>query len=289
MRPTLRRSSVEEFGRWYHAREAERSERREKQRARGQAARTPPMPNGYLTTVEAAARTGLSSKTLIRRAKPLGAVQRGRRWWIPAEAADEIHRQLRRERVESALDAKSWSPSERQQGSSAATTAQCSPTPSGAPSSDGVRRATNLHSVAAPSTASPANRIKNAASAKPRAPDLCDRRTTSGTRARSVRNSGVVTEEVDQPWAVPVQLLDVQAEGLVRPCGLRRPLGDLMNIAGTQYSVRVRLECHVLLRDPMRCRLLIPEVDAVDRVIHLPLSVTGVNWFDLHAHPTDRE
>ena len=68
MRPTLRRSSVEEFGRWYHAREAERSERREKQRARGQAARTPPMPNGYLTTVEAAARTGLSSKTLIRRA-----------------------------------------------------------------------------------------------------------------------------------------------------------------------------------------------------------------------------
>ena len=177
MRPTLRRSSVEEFGRWYHAREAERSERREKQRARGQAARTPPMPNGYLTTVEAAARTGLSSKTLIRRAKPLGAVQRGRRWWIPAEAADEIHRQLRRERVESALDAKSWSPSERQQGSSAATTAQCSPTPSGAPSSDGVRRATNLHSVAAPSTASPANRIKNAASAKPRAPDLCDRRT----------------------------------------------------------------------------------------------------------------
>ena len=66
------------------------------------------MPNGYLTTVEAAARAGLSSKTLIRRAKPLGAVQRGRRWWIPAEAVDEIRRQLRRETVEAALDAKSW-------------------------------------------------------------------------------------------------------------------------------------------------------------------------------------
>ena len=108
MRPTLRRSSVEEFGRWYHAREAARRERRETKRARGQAERTPPMPHGYLTTVEAAARAGLSSKTLIRRAKPLGAVQRGRRWWIPAEAVDEIRRQLRREAVEAALDAKSW-------------------------------------------------------------------------------------------------------------------------------------------------------------------------------------
>lgn len=32
----------------------------------------------------------------------------GRRWWIPAEAVDEIRRQLRRERVEADLDAKSW-------------------------------------------------------------------------------------------------------------------------------------------------------------------------------------
>ena len=66
------------------------------------------MPSGYLTTVEAAARTGLSSKTLIKRAKPLGALQRGRRWWIPAGAVDEIRRQLRRERDEAVLDAKSW-------------------------------------------------------------------------------------------------------------------------------------------------------------------------------------
>lgn len=108
MRPTLRRTSVEEFGRWYHAREAERLARRETKRAQGRDERTPPMPSGYLSSVEAAARAGLSSKTVIKRAQPLGATQRGRQWWIPAEAVNEIRRQLRRERAEADRDAISW-------------------------------------------------------------------------------------------------------------------------------------------------------------------------------------
>ena len=53
------------------------------------------------------------------------------------------------------------------------TTAQCSPTSSGASSRDGMRRATSPHSVAARSTASPADGVQDAASAKPRPPDLC--------------------------------------------------------------------------------------------------------------------
>src|SRR6187401_597653 len=68
MRPTLRRSSVEEFGRWYRGREDDRRERREAKLAARRAARRPPQPMGYVTTAEATATTGLSSKTVLRRA-----------------------------------------------------------------------------------------------------------------------------------------------------------------------------------------------------------------------------
>ena len=107
-RPTLRRTSVEEFGRWYHAREAERAERREAKLAARRAARRPPKPIGYLTTTEAAATTGVSDKTVLRRAKPLGAVRVGDRWWIPVEAVEEIVRQLRDEADRASADAERW-------------------------------------------------------------------------------------------------------------------------------------------------------------------------------------
>ena len=67
MRPTLRRSSVEEFGRWYRDREDDRRERHEAKLATRRAAQTPPRPMGYVTTAEATATTGLSSKTVLRR------------------------------------------------------------------------------------------------------------------------------------------------------------------------------------------------------------------------------
>jgi hypothetical protein len=108
MRPTLRRSSVEEFGRWYHGREDDRRARREAKLAARQAARTPPQPMGYVTTAEATATTGLSSKTVLRRAKPLGALRVGRSWWIPSNAADQIVRQLRAEKVNAEIDGNSW-------------------------------------------------------------------------------------------------------------------------------------------------------------------------------------
>ena len=64
-RPTLRRSSVVEFGRWYDAREVDRAERREAKLAARRAARAaerPPKPTGYLTTSEAAAKAGSLTK-----------------------------------------------------------------------------------------------------------------------------------------------------------------------------------------------------------------------------------
>ena len=82
-RPTLRRSSVEEFGRWYPARETERAQRREQRLAARTAAREalrPPTPIGYVTTFEAATKTGVTAKTVLRRAMPLGAVRAGSRW-----------------------------------------------------------------------------------------------------------------------------------------------------------------------------------------------------------------
>jgi hypothetical protein len=107
-RPTLRRSSVEEFGRWYCAREAERSQRREAKLTATHESRRPPKPVGYVSTAEAVATTGVSSKTVLRRALPLGALRVGRRWWIPVEAVDEIIRQLRVEKSRAEIDAKSW-------------------------------------------------------------------------------------------------------------------------------------------------------------------------------------
>ena len=101
---------MEEFGRWYHAREAERAERREaKLAARERPSDTrPPKPIGYVTTAEAAARTGVSHKTVLRRAKPLGAVRAGDRWWIPVEAVEEIVRQLRDEAERPLPTPNSW-------------------------------------------------------------------------------------------------------------------------------------------------------------------------------------
>ena len=111
MRRTLRRTSVEDFGRWYHAREVERAERREAKLAARRAASAthgPPEPVGYVTTQEAAAQTGVSEKTVLRRAKQLGAVQVGRRWWVPIEAVEAIVRQLRDEAAATAADAERW-------------------------------------------------------------------------------------------------------------------------------------------------------------------------------------
>jgi hypothetical protein len=106
MRPTLRRSSVEEFGRWYHALEKDRRARQERKLAARRAARRPPQRVGYVTTAEATGKTGLSSKTVLRRAMPLGALRVGRSWWIPSDVVDQIVRQLRAERVDAEMEAK---------------------------------------------------------------------------------------------------------------------------------------------------------------------------------------
>ena len=108
MRPTLRRSSVEEFGRWLHTRHDDRRARREAKFSATRAARRPPQPVGYVTTAEATVTTGLSSKAVLRRAKPLGALRIGRSWWIPSDAVDQILRQLRAEKMQAEIDAKKW-------------------------------------------------------------------------------------------------------------------------------------------------------------------------------------
>jgi len=51
-----------------------------------------------VTTAERTAKTGLSTKAVLRRAKPLGALRVGRSWWIPSNVFDQIVRQLRAER-----------------------------------------------------------------------------------------------------------------------------------------------------------------------------------------------
>ena len=110
-RCTLRRSSVEEFGLWYRAREAERVARSEARLAARRAARgsrTPPRPVGFVTLPEAAVSVGRSNKTVLRRARPLGAVLAGDRWWIPCEAVEEIVRQLRVEADQATSEASRW-------------------------------------------------------------------------------------------------------------------------------------------------------------------------------------
>lgn len=61
-----------------------------------------------MTTFEAATKTGVTAKTVLRRAMPLGAVRAGPRWWIPVEAVNEIVRQLRDDADMAAYDAKGW-------------------------------------------------------------------------------------------------------------------------------------------------------------------------------------
>jgi hypothetical protein len=61
-----------------------------------------------VTTAEATAKTGLSTKSVLRRAKPLGALRVGRSWWIPSNVVDQIVRQLRAEKANAEIDAKSW-------------------------------------------------------------------------------------------------------------------------------------------------------------------------------------
>jgi hypothetical protein len=161
-RPTLRRSSVEEFGRWYHARHDDRRARREAKLSATRAARRPPQPVGYVTTAEATVTTGLSTKTVLRRAKPLGALRIGRSWWISSDAVDQILRQLRAEKLQAEIDARSGSPSETPQRSSGAMTARCSAMSSRAPSRDGARHTTDPHLAVAPSKASPTGGARGA-------------------------------------------------------------------------------------------------------------------------------
>jgi hypothetical protein len=78
-------------------------------------------------------------------------------------------------------------------------------------------------------------------------------------------------------------VLYVQTEGLLRSCGPLGPIDDLVNIARVQHPVLIRVEAHLYLGNPWGCRRLVPEMDPVDGSIHLPLGVTWINGFDIHA------
>lgn len=115
-RPSLRRSSVEEFAAWWQAREQARQERRdardrqEQARARHRAraaelgirpGRIPAATPGtgeWLTTAEAAALLGVSPATVTRLAREgeVRAERVGSRWWF----ADEDVRRVAAERAE---------------------------------------------------------------------------------------------------------------------------------------------------------------------------------------------
>ena len=79
-----------------------------------------------------------------------------------------------------------------------------------------------------------------------------------------------------------VTVLDVQREGLIGSCRALSPVEDLSHVGGPAQPVLVTEEHHILLSHTRRRDRLMPEVDAVDGVVDLPLGVSWVDPFDDH-------
>jgi hypothetical protein len=102
-------------------------------------------------------------------------------------------------------------------------------------------------------------------------------------RVRSITNRRINAGQVDESGAALVEVFDVQREGLLGSRCSVRPGQDLVDVGGLTESVLVAVVPHVLLRDPRRRGLLMPEVDPVNRLIDLPFDVTGIDAFDDHS------
>lgn len=78
-------------------------------------------------------------------------------------------------------------------------------------------------------------------------------------------------------------MLDVERVGLVGPTRVCCPIEDLVDIGRTTDPILPAVVDHSLLRDPLRGRRLMPEVDPIDRVIDFPFDVAGIH--SLSDHP----
>ena len=107
-RPSLRRSSVEDFATWWRQRQTERAERRRRrprasrsaagaQPDRGRARTRGPAnspPEGYVPTADAAAQLGVSQShvSYLIATRRLDGVRDGQRWWLPHSSVEALQR-----------------------------------------------------------------------------------------------------------------------------------------------------------------------------------------------------
>src|SRR3954471_5437776 len=94
-RPTLKRSSVDEFATWWRDRQRARQEasaHRQAERERSRARPEPPAPSGWLTTAEAARALAVSPSHviwLVHRGRLDGHLVH-RRWWAHSDSVCEL-------------------------------------------------------------------------------------------------------------------------------------------------------------------------------------------------------
>ena len=85
------------------------------------------------------------------------------------------------------------------------------------------------------------------------------------------------SHQLDQAESVLTPMLDVKSEGLIGSALVPSPCKNLPDVDNVTQSILVAVEHHQLLRDARWGRRLMPEVHPVDRLIDLPLDVTGID------------
>ena len=78
-------------------------------------------------------------------------------------------------------------------------------------------------------------------------------------------------------------MLDVQREGLIGSAPVPRPCKNLPDVDNVAQSVLVAVEHHQLSSNAGRGCRLVPEVDAIGRLIDLPLDVTEIDAVYEHS------
>ena len=100
------------------------------------------------------------------------------------------------------------------------------------------------------------------------------RRTHRGRCGRLRSAVGMRPEQPHQSAPVSVAVLCVEDERLVLSSPAACPIEDFLNIGRLTHPVLVAVPYHLILCDAGGHRWLVPEVDAVDRPIGLPLRVS---------------
>lgn len=95
---------------------------------------------------------------------------------------------------------------------------------------------------------------------------------------------GIHAQEAHQSTSLGVTLLHLHDKALFWPSLRACPIDDFLDVNCVTQPVLIAVPHNVLQRDARRRGRSATEVDAVDRLVDLPLGVPGVDPFDYHPN-----